>query len=428
MKNKIFFMVALATVLFLAGCGNPPSAAIEPESWNLGYLITSSENEQVFSIHNDGKGSLTIDSIVVPSTAYKILEQADTVLPDRMDNFKIVFTAPEDTGTISDTLRVFTNDPENSVIDIAVTGRILPVNADGDNKNMAVIPFQSASREPEIVEIIKNTTGRIIRIINENEEYRIVSANQLVKNLVQDPAYKTHDTQDLLTKWGKIMGIRYILLGQLEVEGETAEAAISINDVYFKYPVVRKLSGLKLSEAEVKISEEARDLIENLSADQKKIAQQMLQKEWIEKRQSVLKKPAPDFTLTNIKNGEKIELKKYFGRTIVMHFFSLECEACEKEIKWMEDIQALGEDVAVFGICMDVGRKEEVLEFISDKKMSYPILLPMDVKEDNQLEPYYGGGTPITVVVDKNGIIQESMVGFSTRGLQNIEKLVKRIR
>ncbi|MBN1755708.1 redoxin domain-containing protein [bacterium] len=422
---KITILVALFALLG-AGCGKAPSASVEPLNWDFGSVLPRTEAEQTISLENTGEATLNLDSLTTSTSSLRVLESPQAILPLEKKYLKIEFKAPADTGSFAETLYIFTDDPQKKRIPIIVFGEVLAGKLTPDNQKIVLIPTQTTSKLEEDILFVQALTKQLLIELDSRDDLQLVPADEIIKGLTQDPQYMQRETHELFRKWANILGIRFVLFTQLERTNSELYVILNLTDGYFKYPIARKIP-FKGDPDPGLITATFKQLYANLGGEQQKIMQMALQKEWMDKRSALLNKPAPDFKLIDIREKKMVRLKDFLGKTVVLHFFSLECDACEKEMVWMERIMNSGDNVIVLGICIDIGLKEEVLRFIADKDISYPVLLPMSADEDGQLEPYYGGGTPITVVIDKTGTVRESLVGFSQKGLDAIEKMVKEL-
>ena len=90
---------------------------------------------------------------------------------------------------------------------------------------------------------------------------------------------------------------------------------------------------------------------------------------------------------------------------------------------WLSRMVTEHEDIAALGISVNVGERDSVIEYIRDKNLKYPVLLP-DEEDEEQLNPYYGGATPQTVIITPQGIVAQSFVGFSHGVMDDFEKLL----
>jgi peroxiredoxin len=83
-------------------------------------------------------------------------------------------------------------------------------------------------------------------------------------------------------------------------------------------------------------------------------------------------------------------------------------------------------DVRFIGISVDVGQEDSVKAYLSGKKLPYSVLLPT-AKESYQLDNYYGGATPQSIIIDKQGNVVEFMVGFNESITKQFEAMLEKM-
>lgn len=117
--------------------------------------------------------------------------------------------------------------------------------------------------------------------------------------------------------------------------------------------------------------------------------------------------PAPDINLIDM-NGNEIILSKLRGKRIVLDFWATWCPPCKKEIPHFIKLagQVTSENLVIIGISSE---KKSVLEnFIKKSGINYPIASANDLPA-----PFTGIlSIPTTFFIDRNGIIQNVLVGY----------------
>ncbi len=120
-------------------------------------------------------------------------------------------------------------------------------------------------------------------------------------------------------------------------------------------------------------------------------------------------KPAPDFTLIDI-DGKKVQLSDFKGKVIVLNFWSTTCAPCVAEIPSLNSLyrDLKGNGLIVLGISLD--RSVKPVKHLADKlHIAYPLL--MDSQQDVYFDSYALFGQPISVIIDRTGIVQEKLLG-----------------
>lgn len=121
--------------------------------------------------------------------------------------------------------------------------------------------------------------------------------------------------------------------------------------------------------------------------------------------------PAPDFEL-EVLDGDDVRLSDYAGRPVLINFWASWCEPCKLEtaelIRIYEAHRADG--LAVLGINLTMTDSvASVRAFAEQLEVTYPILLDRDGEVSRRL--YRVPGIPMTVLVDRGGIIADIRVG-----------------
>lgn len=119
--------------------------------------------------------------------------------------------------------------------------------------------------------------------------------------------------------------------------------------------------------------------------------------------------PAPDFTLTNMQ-GHKMTLSNYRGKLVLLNFWSTTCPPCVAEIPSLVSLhhEFKAQGLVVLGIALDPTEKP-VRELIARLKVDYPTL--MDSSKDVYFDSYGLFGQPVSVIVDRNGVVREKIIG-----------------
>ena len=114
----------------------------------------------------------------------------------------------------------------------------------------------------------------------------------------------------------------------------------------------------------------------------------------------------PDFSLTTLA-GETISSQDYDQKVLVVNFWATWCPPCRKEIPEFVDLQARYGEQGLQFIGIALQRPEEVLAFMAEYRMNYPVLAAeLEVVE---LARIYGneiGALPYTVIIDRQGAIR----------------------
>ncbi len=134
-------------------------------------------------------------------------------------------------------------------------------------------------------------------------------------------------------------------------------------------------------------------------------------------------KLAPDFKLQNL-DGQSISLSDLQGKPVLLNFWATWCPPCRAEMPYIQQIYEEWSDKGLEVLAIDIGESSsKVKEFLQSQGLSIPVLLDT---EKNVAQEYNITGIPTTFFIDKDGIIQEKVIGaFPSKGA--IEKNLSKI-
>lgn len=119
--------------------------------------------------------------------------------------------------------------------------------------------------------------------------------------------------------------------------------------------------------------------------------------------------PAPDFSLSDLQ-GQQVSLSAYRGKVVLLNFWSTTCPPCVAEIPSLVSLyrELKGQGLVVLGIALDPTEKP-VRELVNRLKVDYPNL--MDSNKDVYFDTYGLFGQPVSVIVDRSGVVREKIIG-----------------
>lgn len=120
-------------------------------------------------------------------------------------------------------------------------------------------------------------------------------------------------------------------------------------------------------------------------------------------------KTAPAFELKDL-SGARVRLAEVRGKVVLLNFWAEWCGPCRAEMPFMESLYKAFKDKGLVVLAVSVDRSEkEVKAFVSDKKLTFKVL--MDKDKEVSFDQYGVIGLPTTFLIDKKGVIAEKFIG-----------------
>jgi len=132
---------------------------------------------------------------------------------------------------------------------------------------------------------------------------------------------------------------------------------------------------------------------------------------------------APDFQLQNL-DGQFISLSDLRGKPVLLNFWATWCSPCRAEMPYLQQVYEEWSDKGLEMLAINVGgNPTQAKGFLQTYNLSLPVLL--DPRWDIG-KKYNVVGIPTTFFLDKDGIIQEKIIGpFPSK--EAIEKRLSKI-
>lgn len=122
---------------------------------------------------------------------------------------------------------------------------------------------------------------------------------------------------------------------------------------------------------------------------------------------------APDLRLESL-DGHQVSLADYAGQVVLLNFWATWCPPCEEEIPAIEKAYQAHRDDGFVVLGINDGEALEVVRaFAGELGITYPVLID---KHRDVAAQYRRRGLPLTVIVDRDGVIQVRHEGYLTAG------------
>jgi len=121
---------------------------------------------------------------------------------------------------------------------------------------------------------------------------------------------------------------------------------------------------------------------------------------------------APDFILYDL-NGKEHQLTHAKGKPVILYFFAPWCSVCHTCISNLEELlqESKAEDLQIFAIALDYEQEKDVIDFVKERHLTFPVLLGNEkLKQDYKIPAY-----PTYYILNKEGVVSYRSVGYATK-------------
>lgn len=145
-----------------------------------------------------------------------------------------------------------------------------------------------------------------------------------------------------------------------------------------------------------------------------------------EKDTSALKsQKAPDFSLKTL-DGKTVRLSDQKGKVVVLDMWATWCPPCRKSLPHLQSLSAktdLAEKGLVVWAIDQQESSEKVSKFVTAGKYTFTVLLDSDGAVG---KAYLVQGIPTTVIVGRDGTVQEVFIGYDDEVAKPMDEAVEK--
>ncbi len=123
-----------------------------------------------------------------------------------------------------------------------------------------------------------------------------------------------------------------------------------------------------------------------------------------------------DLKFVDLKTNQLISLDNMKGKAVLVNFWATWCPPCQFEIPSLIELQEKYRDkgLIIVGLSLDKGSKENVIKFINDKKINYPVGLA----DSNNLKNFDEiVAVPTSFLINDKGIIEKRYSGYYLKAI-----------
>jgi peroxiredoxin len=118
---------------------------------------------------------------------------------------------------------------------------------------------------------------------------------------------------------------------------------------------------------------------------------------------------APPFELQDV-NGKLRSLSEFKGNVVLLNFWATWCSSCKTELDPLNNLyRALKKDgFVVLAVSLDRSEKP-VRTLLAGKNIAFPVV--MDKDKEVAFDQYAVLALPVSILIDRNGVIAERLIG-----------------
>jgi peroxiredoxin len=135
---------------------------------------------------------------------------------------------------------------------------------------------------------------------------------------------------------------------------------------------------------------------------------------------------APQFTLPRLGEEGEISLAELRGNVVVVTFWASWCGPCRREVPALEAAwrSLKDKDAVILGVSVDA-TAEDAAGFLKMFPVTYPMVL--DAGGGKVGDPWGARSIPMTVVLDKRGVIRRKHLGYTPQQVEGVVQEVEEL-
>ncbi|MEK6555711.1 MAG: TlpA disulfide reductase family protein [Bdellovibrionota bacterium] len=128
--------------------------------------------------------------------------------------------------------------------------------------------------------------------------------------------------------------------------------------------------------------------------------------------------------ILQISSAAELDVSKYKGQVVYLDFWASWCIPCKESFPWLNDLQKKYPKLKIIGVNLDKD-KTAAAEFLKSYPAKFEIFYDADA---DMAKKYNVAGMPYSVLLNKDGTVHSSEIGFSkelaVKHMKNLEILM----
>jgi thiol-disulfide isomerase/thioredoxin len=133
---------------------------------------------------------------------------------------------------------------------------------------------------------------------------------------------------------------------------------------------------------------------------------------------------APAINLPGV-DGAKVQLESLKGKVVYLDFWASWCEPCKKSFPWMHDMKQNYADQGFEILAVNLDKDRELADrFLQEMEVNF--IVAFDEKGESASD-YKLRGMPSSYLIDRDGIVHASHIGFRDNDKASLEQAIKNL-